>query len=158
MPSPPLLCGTTLAGCHITVGQKIVDQLSYDRVDVSHLIERSLALGFKTAAESRKGLLLHSYEHHAGTDSVRHILAQLPAQHLQVLHLSFSDDGEEKDHDKRLPAVVPALAALTALTSLTLSRWVLKQYVVPSWQESVCNQWHNMDPAQPQQTGLQLQP
>jgi hypothetical protein len=88
---------------------------------ITQLIERSLALGFKTAAASCKGLLLHFYEHVAGTNSVRHILAQLPAQHLQHLRLSYNDSGA-RDDAPRWQTVVPALAALTALTSLTLRR------------------------------------
>lgn len=86
-----------------------------DSVPTCDMLERSLALGFKLAAESPKGLHLHSYEHHNGTASVRHILLSLPPLHLQHLHLCFEDES-------KLGAVVPALARLTGLTSLFLDR------------------------------------
>lgn len=47
-----------------------------------------------------------------------HIVSQLPAQHLQHLHLCFDDQAIN------LKAVVPALTALTGLNSLTLRRYV----------------------------------
>lgn len=63
-------------------------------------------------------LYLQAYEHHGGTSSVVHIVSQLPAQHLQHLHLCFDD------HAMDLKAVVPALTAFTGLNSLTLRRYV----------------------------------
>lgn len=82
------------------------------------MLERALALAFKTAAETHGGLHLQAYEHHGGTASVHTILSQLPAQHMQDLHLCFQD-AVGKAAVKRC---VPPLAALTGLTQLSIRR------------------------------------
>lgn len=80
------------------------------------LAERALALAFKTAADGPHGLHLQAYFHHAGTASVAHVLAQLPAQHLQHLHVCFEDE------ELLSAGLVPALAGLTGLTHLMIGR------------------------------------
>jgi hypothetical protein len=85
---------------------------------ICHVLERSLALALKTAAEAHGGLRLQAYEHHGGTASVHTILSQLPVQHLQSLHLCFQESAR-RDAVQRC---VPLLAALTGLTQLALHR------------------------------------
>jgi hypothetical protein len=79
-----LLC----AVCSIDLEQKDDE---YDGIACA-LAERALALAFRAAAEGPHGLRLQAYYHHAATGSVSHILAQLPAQHLQHLQISFEDE------------------------------------------------------------------
>lgn len=112
---PKTAASTCLPTCLAACELYLVSEGGYHSL-TAPLVERALAFGFKAAAQSLQGLHLQSYAHHFATASVRHILAQLPVQHLQHLHLCWDDE-----QPYAVP-VVPALAALTALTSLALSK------------------------------------
>jgi hypothetical protein len=96
-----------------------------------HVLERSLALALKTAAEAHGGLRLQAYEHHGGTASVHTILSQLPVQHLQDLHLCFQDCVGRA----AVQRCVRPLAALTSLSELAVRRYVKYQTVLSALQQ-----------------------